>query len=255
MTLVDAPKLADLGRDPDVVKNLICDWSTAELRLEIAQDWIERTQKLGIWGVYDRDGVFDVPDRFVGICAAEDPLSRGGLGPEIFYAFYKQAWGKGVASEAVSAVVAHLFDDQGAEAVEALVLAGLNPASSRLLEKLGMEYMGRYSLAEYVGDEYAATIRYEVWRVETAAAQNVRRTLQEAAYKIGQFVTAGVATKSDMVAALEEACIANDQMASMGAQTLSESIIQYLEAGMKETGWLHYRVARDGFNMRATDKH
>ena len=62
----DAPLLADLGADPDVVKNLICDWSKPERRLEIARYWIERNQEYGIWGVIDREDVFGVPKRFVG---------------------------------------------------------------------------------------------------------------------------------------------------------------------------------------------
>jgi len=136
----DALKLADLGSDPDVVKSLICDWSTAEHRLEIAQYWIEGSQ-----------------------VAADEPLPNVGQGPEIYYALGKQVWGKGVATEVVKTVVAHLFNDQGVDAIEALVLAGLNPASSRLLEKLGMSLIGRYSLTEYTGDECLPTIGYELW--------------------------------------------------------------------------------------------
>jgi len=37
MTQAEAGQLAELGADPDVVKNLICDWSTPEKRLEIAR--------------------------------------------------------------------------------------------------------------------------------------------------------------------------------------------------------------------------
>ena len=68
-------------------------------------------------------------------------------------------------------MIEHLFNDQGVNAIEALVLAGLNPASTRLLEKLGMSLVGRYSLAEYTGEECGPTIRYELWRVETASPQ------------------------------------------------------------------------------------
>ena len=188
----DASLLANMGADPDVVKNLICDWSTAERRLEIAQYWIERNQEYGIWGVFDREDSFGVPKRFVGFFAADEPLPIGGLGPEVYYAFRKEAWGKGVASEIVYRVIEHLFNDQGVNAIEALVLAGLNPASTRLLEKLGMSLVGRYSLAEYTGEECGPTIRYELWRVETASPQNAQQNLEEAAFKIGQFVADAV---------------------------------------------------------------
>ena len=131
MGLAEAPLLADLGADPEVVKTLICDWSKPDRRLEIARDWIAANQKHGIWSVLDRDGSLGAPGQFLGFCAADEPLPLGGLGPELYYAFSQECWGKGVASEVVKAVIAHLFLDRGVAAVEALVLAGLNPASTR----------------------------------------------------------------------------------------------------------------------------
>ena len=181
----DAAKIADLGADPDVVKNLIFDWSTPERRLEIGRFWIEHHERTGIWGAFDRDDVFGLPERFLGFFAADRPLQRGGLGPEIYYAFKQETWGQGVASEVVGAAVRHLFEARGAAAVEALVLAGLNPASTRLLERLGMGLVGRYPLAEYVGKACGETIAYELWRVETAAPESAEKCLKEAAFKIG----------------------------------------------------------------------
>jgi RimJ/RimL family protein N-acetyltransferase len=246
MTRENAPLLADLGGDPDVVKNLICDWSTVEGRLDIAHYWIENTRH-GFWGVFDREDSFGAPDRFVGFCAADKPLPLGGLGPEIYYAFRKECWGKGVATEVVTAMIAHLFDDQGVNAVEALVLAGLNPASGRLLEVLGMRYVGRYPLAAYVGDECRPTLRYELWRVETATPQNARQILEEAAFKIGQFVADGVASKGEMTVALEKASITNDLVSLLGADAVNKIVQNFLDAGMAEEGWLHYRLASDKF--------
>lgn len=243
----NASLLADLGADPDVVKNLICDWSTAERRLEIARCWIENSQEYGIWGVFDRDGTFGVPDRFVGFCAADEPLPLGGLGPEIYYAFRKESWGKGVATEVAVAVIDHLFDDQGVKAVEALVLAGVNPASSRLLEILGMSLVGRYPVAQYAGDECGPTIRYELWRVETASPQNALQSLEEAAFKIGQFLADGVASKGEMAVALEKATSANDLLSQIGADAVGKIINEFLNAGIAESGWLHYRMAPEDF--------
>ena len=246
----DAPLIADLGSDPDIVKNLICDWSTPEKRLEIAQYWIERNQEYGIWGIFDREDSFGVPSRFVGFCAADEPLPLGGLGPEIYYAFRQEAWGKGVATETVHAVIEHLFTDQGVKAIEALVLAGLNPSSHRLLERFGMRLAGRYPLAEYAGDESCPTIRYELWRVETASPRRDRQSLEEAAFKIGQFVADGVASKDEMTVALENAASANGLTLRIGADAVSKAIDQFLSAGMVETGWLHYRMEPDDFVRR-----
>ncbi|MEM7222627.1 MAG: GNAT family N-acetyltransferase [Pseudomonadota bacterium] len=240
MTAADAPKLADLGADPDVVKNLIFDWSTPALRLEIAKFWIRHHQETDLWGVIDRDQVF------VGFLAVDETLPESGQGPEIYYAFRQDRWGQGVASEVVRAGISHLFAEQGAAAVEALVLAGLNPASIELLEKLGMKLVGRYPLADYVGSACRPTMDYEVWRVANAPPERAEQTLQEAAFKIGQFVADGISSKAEMAAALERAAagLAN----RLGEETVQRLINQHLEAGLTEAGWLHYRVLPTTFS-------
>lgn len=243
----DARLLADLGADPDVAKTLIFDWSTADRRLAIAEFWIEIGEKYGLWGVFDREGAFGEAGRFVGFAAAEQPLPLGGLGPEIYYAFAQDTWGGGVASEVISAVIAHLIHDRGFEAVEALVLSGLNPASIRLVEKLGMKLVGRYPFAEYAGRECGPTIRYEVWRVETAPPDKAQPNLEEAAFKIGQFVADGVETKEAAASDLREAARANGLIARLGEDAVASLIDTRLEAGMADTGWLHYRLAAEAF--------
>lgn len=244
LTQDEAPLLAELGADPDVVKTLKCDWSTPSKRLEIAKYWIEGSQEYGIWGVLDRQGIFGDSGRMIGFCAADEPLPLGGEGPEIYYAFSRETWGRGVGTEVASAVIEHLFQELGVAAVEALVLAGLNPASGRLLEKLGMELIGRYPVVAYVGDECGPTIRYEVWRVETATPENVRRNLEEAAFKIGQFVGEGVASEGDASKALRQAAIANNLMAREGEDLVNRIIEKFLHDGMAESGWLHYRLEK-----------
>ena len=243
LTPEDAPVLAALGADPDVVKTLICDWSTEDRRLGIARSWIEKTQETGIWGVYDRAGAFGPEGAFVGFAAAEEPLPRVGQGPEVYYAFARRTWGKGVASEVVAALIAYLFDDRGAESVEALVYPGLNPASIRLAEKLGMRLVGRYPLAAYAGEESEPTLRFELWRVEMSPPETSQRNLEEAALKIGQFVGDGISSRGGMSAALNEAATANGLVARIGAEAVARLIDERLTAGMAETGWLHYRIA------------
>ncbi|MEM7123546.1 MAG: GNAT family N-acetyltransferase [Pseudomonadota bacterium] len=240
----DAPLLAELGADPDVVKTLICDWSTLDRRLAITHGWIERNQENGIWGVFDRDGRFGDIGQFIGFCAVDEPLEHVGHGPEVYYAFGRQTWGKGVATEVVGAVVRHLFRRGDIAAVEALVLAGLNQASCRLLENLGMRLIGRYPLVAYADNQCGPTIRYELWRVTTAASSVALRNLEEAAYKIGQFVAEGVGSKEAVTASLSAAAQSNGLIAQLGEGTVMDIIEESLDAGLKETGWLHYRLVR-----------
>ena len=182
----------------------------------------------------------------IGFCGADEPLPLGGEGPEIYYAFGRETWGHGTGTEVAGAVVDHLFQKLGVCAVEALVLAGLNAASGRLLEKLGMTLIGRYPLVEYVGDESGPTIRYEVWRVETASPEKARPNLEEAAFKIGQFVAAGAASKKDVVEALREATVASGLVAREGVDAVDRVIESSIHGGIAEDGWLHYRIKSVG---------
>jgi RimJ/RimL family protein N-acetyltransferase len=240
--LEEAQLLADLGADPEVVKTLIGDWSTPGRRLAIARSWIEKHRDPGIWGVYDRAGAFGAEGRFVGFAAVDEPLPRVGRGPELSYAFARETWGRGVASEVVAAMIAHLISERGAEAVEALIYPGLNPASIRLADKLGMRLVGRFPLADYAGGECKPTLRFEVWRVSTATPEAAERALDEAAFKIGQFLAEGISCKDEMAAALGRAAAANGLTARLGEDAVGRVIDGRLEAGMADTGWLHYRV-------------
>ena len=149
----DAELFAELAADTEVVKTLVGDWSTARKRLENAHAWIAGEAKHVLWGVYDRDGDLGSAGSFIGICGIEAALPEIGRGPGLYFAFERAVWGKGAGSEVGSAVIDHLFDETGVDAIEALVYPRLNPASTRLLEKQGMVLIGRYPVAKYVGDD------------------------------------------------------------------------------------------------------
>jgi RimJ/RimL family protein N-acetyltransferase len=59
--------------------------------------------------------------------------------PEIGYWFGVKHWGKGYATEAVRAMIDHIFDDSDAEAIQAAARV-TNPASRRVLEKCGFQW-------------------------------------------------------------------------------------------------------------------
>lgn len=59
--------------------------------------------------------------------------------PEIGYWLGVKHWGKGYATEAVRAMIDHVFDDTDAEAIQAAARV-TNPASRRVLEKCGFQW-------------------------------------------------------------------------------------------------------------------
>ena len=61
--------------------------------------------------------------------------------PEIGYWLGVKHWGKGYATEAVRAMIDHVFADTDAEAIQAAARV-TNPASRRVLEKCGFQWTG-----------------------------------------------------------------------------------------------------------------
>jgi RimJ/RimL family protein N-acetyltransferase len=244
LTGSQAPLFADLGADTEIIKTLIGDWSTAGKRLENARAWIEEQRNHVLWGIYDRDGEFGDAGEFVGICGVEAPLPGVGKGPCMYYAFGQAVWGRGVGSEIAAAVIDHLFDETDVEAIEALVFPRLNPASSRLLEKQGMRLIGRYPIAEYVGEDCLPTLHYEIWRAQVAVPAEAQTCLAESAFKIGQFLGDGVSSRADMAAALLVSAHENGLVDLIGIDESKQLIAGSLDAGIADSGWLHYRVTR-----------
>ena len=244
---------AELAADTEVVKTLVGDWSTAGKRLENARAWIAAATNQVIWGIYDRDGEFGAAGNFIGICGVEAPLPGVGRGPGLYYAFDRAVWGKGVGSEIVARVIDHLFDETDVEALEALVFPRLNPASARLLEKQGMQLVGRYPVAEYVGDDCLPTLRYEIWRAQVALPASARSCIAEVAFKIGQFVGNGVSSQPEMAASLLVSAHENGLVDLIGTDEVKRLIERSLDEGVADSGWLHYRVTRARRRGSGTD--
>jgi RimJ/RimL family protein N-acetyltransferase len=101
----------------------------------MSEEWLRRTLQLS-----DSDGVgaFRLEERdtgaFLGRCGLRPEEGTGDT--EIAYALVRHAWGRGLATEAATAVLQHGFD-AGMTRIVACALAE-NPASIRVLEKVGM---------------------------------------------------------------------------------------------------------------------
>ncbi len=88
----------------------------------------------GLWAVLDRQS-----GALLGECGLRyrDPVLAGDSEIEISYGLAKSAWGRGLATEAGLAAMAHGFDVIGLTEIVAIAKAS-NQASHRVMEKLGM---------------------------------------------------------------------------------------------------------------------
>lgn len=89
---------------------------------------------------------------------------------EIGFTLPVEHWGNGYATEAAEAMVAHLFTGVGVSRVFGMLHPD-NPASARVLERLGMVFEGHTALSFWVGDDnsddhiYGMTrAQWEEWR-------------------------------------------------------------------------------------------
>jgi RimJ/RimL family protein N-acetyltransferase len=90
----------------------------------------------GYWSIFESSA----PARFVGWVLLI-PEDTHGPEVEIGWRLVRDAWGRGIASEAARIVVAHAFGTVGLESVVAGIAEG-NVASQRIAQKLGMKREG-----------------------------------------------------------------------------------------------------------------
>jgi RimJ/RimL family protein N-acetyltransferase len=105
---------------------------------------------LGYWSIRERSA----PERFIGWVLL---IPDHGAGPdvEIGWRLIRSAWGRGIASEAARALVAHAFGTVRLPRVIADIAAD-NDASLSVARKLGMKW---------VGYETSDDMRYERYRL------------------------------------------------------------------------------------------
>ena len=109
--------------------------SEATIKSFIAQsDRMLSEEKIGLFGVRLR-GRADLLG-FCGFVRLEDMEE-----PELWYELTQEVWGRGLATEAARACVRYALEDVGLERVIAGADAP-NSASLRVIEKLGMKYLG-----------------------------------------------------------------------------------------------------------------
>ena len=104
-------------------------------------------------GLHDREGsefVVELDGRAIGKAGIWDR-------PELGFILHRAFWGRGLGSEAASAVIGHGFDTMALDEVTADV-DPRNEASLRLLSKLGFEETGRATATLTLGDEVCDSV-------------------------------------------------------------------------------------------------
>ena len=132
----DLPAFAELGADPRVMEHFPGTLSRAEsdvLAARIRDHFVRRG--FGFWAA-------ELPGlaHFIGFVGLAVPLFETHFTPcvEIGWRLAVAHWGKGYASEAASAAVAHGFGPLGLEEIVAFTVPA-NTRSRRVMERLGMQ--------------------------------------------------------------------------------------------------------------------
>lgn len=137
-TLADLDDCMAMDRDPEVTRHVDGPWNDPVAHRRFVVDRITRAYPdgLGYWSIFERDR----PTRLVGWVLLI-PEDASGPEIEIGWRLVRDAWGRGIASEAARIVVAHAFDTVGLDSIVAGIAEG-NTASQRVAEKLGMKREG-----------------------------------------------------------------------------------------------------------------
>lgn len=130
----DADLAHAMWTDPDVRRHL---WDDVVISREQAAEVVLATvthfreRRYGLWGVID-----DATGAYAGFAGCR-PWPTGA--PELMYGLLPAWWGRGLATEACHAVLAHVFETLG----HPVVFAATDPpnvASVGVLERLGMTF-------------------------------------------------------------------------------------------------------------------
>ena len=163
MRAEDAEEIHAYASDPEVARHMLWEPHTSlrdsENFLRFVQERYTRGDPAG-WGIEERE-----TGRFIGTCGMQSwhpEHARAELG----YVLSREHWARGLMTEAVAAVVEFGFDGIGFNRLEARCLEG-NPASARVLEKVGMSYEGTSRASHHVGGSFRDVHHYGMLKEDT----------------------------------------------------------------------------------------
>jgi ribosomal-protein-alanine N-acetyltransferase len=156
----DAEAMHAYASDPEVARHMLWDphesLRDSENFLRFVRERYSRGDPAG-WGIEDRE-----TGRFIGSCGIQ-AWSPENARAELGYVLAREHWGRGIMTEAVSAVVGFGFERIGFNRLEARCLDG-NAASARVLEKAGMTYEGTSRSSHLIAGHFRDLHHYAVLR-------------------------------------------------------------------------------------------
>lgn len=167
MRLEDAEAMFAYASDPEVTRYVI--WATHRT-IEDSRAFLELTVSSyasgeGLdWGI-----VYKGDEKFIGTCGFVGHSPEHARA-EIGYVLSRRYWGRGLAPEAVRALIRFGFERMDLNRIEARCIAG-NTASARVLEKAGMTYEGTLREREKIQGELRNMKMYSILRREYLAAR------------------------------------------------------------------------------------
>lgn len=137
-------------------------WSTPPHdEIEQSQDWLEGMIANTAAGA--ADFIIEREGRVIGKAGCWKA-------PDVGYILHPEAWGQGFASEALGAVVDHVFATMDIDALNADVDPN-NAASIRLLERLGFTNTGEAKATWHVGGQWMDSLYYGLKRADWRCRQ------------------------------------------------------------------------------------
>jgi len=178
LTPNDAEAVFAYASDPEVTRYLI--WDTHR-SIEDSKAFLKQTingyesggDEADWWGI-----VYKGDHRLVGSCGFESQERSGHARAALGYVLSRAYWSRGLAPEAVRAMIRFGFDGMSLNRIEARCIAE-NVASARAMEKAGMTYEGTLRQREFVKGAYRDIKLDPEERVLGALARRLSRVRRE----------------------------------------------------------------------------
>ena len=178
--LARAPRIGLSPLDPrhaDTLFELLNDWDVVRMLSEVP--WPLRREDVASFLSSEHaatdDFIMLAGREPIGVCAVKKPGSGNPPRkmPRLGYWIGQKYWGRGYGTEAIGALVDRAFDTYPVERVGAGIFHD-NPASRRVLEKLGFSKIGTGLAGSVSRGREVETIEMQVTRAEWSAARAKR---------------------------------------------------------------------------------